>query len=106
MNRARLVLMLERRRRGIEECFEFKFIRRDGSILWALISASPLQDRNGKFAGSLGMVTDITKRKQMEEKLRKARDDLELRVNERTSELQDAKENLEIINGRASGGDL
>ncbi|MGA9098595.1 MAG: hypothetical protein WB392_06645 [Methanotrichaceae archaeon] len=26
--------MLERRRRGIEESFEFKFIRKDGSFSW------------------------------------------------------------------------
>ena len=32
--RTRLELMLERRRRGIEESFEFKFIRKDGSFSW------------------------------------------------------------------------
>ncbi|MGD0952680.1 MAG: PAS domain S-box protein, partial [Methanotrichaceae archaeon] len=70
--KARLGLMLERRRQGINESFEFKFLRRDGSTLWAISSAAPLRDKDGKFVGSLGMLTDITDRKLMEEELRKS----------------------------------
>ena len=67
--KARLGLLLEHRRQGIIESFEFKFIRKDGLPLWAISSAAPLRDKEGKFAGSLGMLTDITERKRAEEAL-------------------------------------
>ena len=38
-------------------------------LLWALINAKPLFDKDGKFMGSMSMLTDITKRKEAEEAL-------------------------------------
>ncbi|MDM7918228.1 MAG: PAS domain S-box protein [Methanosarcina sp.] len=57
----------EKRQKGIDESHEFKFIRKDGSPLWALVNTKSLFDRNGKFSGSMGMLTDITERKRTEE---------------------------------------
>jgi two-component system, sensor histidine kinase and response regulator len=70
--KARLGFLLERRRQGIYECVEFKFLRKDGSPLWAISSAAPLRDKDGKFIGSLGMLTDITERKKAEEALQES----------------------------------
>jgi PAS domain S-box-containing protein len=64
-----LKLHLEKRRRGINEVYELKLICKDGSPLWALISVKSLFDKGGKFAGSLGMFTDITMRKQEEHRI-------------------------------------
>ncbi len=63
----RLKSLMERRRQGIKESFEHKFLRKNGSPLWVLLSAAPLLDGNGKFIGFLGMLTDITDRKKAEE---------------------------------------
>jgi diguanylate cyclase (GGDEF)-like protein/PAS domain S-box-containing protein len=50
---------------------EFRFRRKDGSELWALLEASPDQDAAGTYRGSLAMVTDVTERRRAEEKLRR-----------------------------------
>jgi PAS domain S-box-containing protein len=60
---------LERRRQGINEQFDFRFKRKDGSALWALLQTSSLQDQNGRYIGALAMLTDVTERKQMEARL-------------------------------------
>jgi len=56
------------------------------------ISHNPVLDWHGKITGAAVYARDITERKKMEQELRKARDDLELRVQERTAELQDSLE--------------
>jgi two-component system NtrC family sensor kinase len=61
---------IERRRRGIHERHDFKFRRKDGSDLWAIVSATPILDARGQFVGVLRMITDITPRKQAEEALK------------------------------------
>ncbi len=49
---------------------EFDMVRRDGSILHALTSATAVTDEDGKFLMSRSMVYDITERKRMERGLR------------------------------------
>lgn len=58
--------MLERRRQGIVEQFDFKLQHKDGSDVWTLISTRPLYDEAGCYAGALGMLADITQRKLSE----------------------------------------
>jgi PAS domain S-box-containing protein len=59
----------EQRKGGLAEQLEFCFRRKDGSRLWALLSASPMFDENGTFMGALAMVADITERKLLEDQL-------------------------------------
>ncbi len=67
----------ESRKRGVKESYEFRFRRKDGRPVWTLIGAAPRFDPEGRFLGTLVMVTDITERKQAEESLREARDYLD-----------------------------
>ncbi len=59
----------EKRRQGIDDSYELKLMRKDGSFIWGLISAKSLFNKKGKFIGYLGMLTDITERKKAEEAL-------------------------------------
>lgn len=43
---------------------------RDGSDVWALVSAQPLYDEEGMFTGALAVVSNITLRKKAEDALR------------------------------------
>ena len=54
------------------ESRDLRFLRRDGGELWGLVSASPIVSRDGSLVGTVGMVTDITERKQAEERLRRS----------------------------------
>ncbi|GEM_PF-375460 len=60
---------MNRRRGGVAERYERKLRRRDGSTLWALVSATPIMDERGTFQGSFAMFTDITERREAEEAL-------------------------------------
>lgn len=60
---------LQRRQQGIKENYDFRFRRQDGSDLWAIVSSNPIFDDQGKFAGRLAMLVDVTERKQAEQAL-------------------------------------
>lgn len=62
---------LEKRQQGISEELDFKFRHKDGSDLWAIVAANPIME-DGVYVGALAMVTDITERKKVLEKLRES----------------------------------
>jgi PAS domain S-box-containing protein len=67
----------ERCRQGVRERRDLPLRRKDGTVLWASVTSSPLVDPDGRFTGALGMVTDITDRKRAEQKLRESQASLE-----------------------------
>jgi PAS domain S-box-containing protein len=60
-----------------------------------MVSASPIYDEHGKLMGTVHVARDVTERKLAEEALKKAHDELEMRVKERTAELAEANELLQ-----------
>ena len=56
--------------------------------------SSPLIDSNSKHYGRIWYFSDITERKRVEEELQKARDELEIRVEQRTRDLARVNEEL------------
>jgi diguanylate cyclase (GGDEF)-like protein/PAS domain S-box-containing protein len=51
---------------------EKRYFRKDGSIFWADLSVSAVYDDDGQIAYLLGIVVDITERKQLEQQLHQA----------------------------------
>ncbi|WP_272700060.1 hybrid sensor histidine kinase/response regulator [Desulfovibrio sp. Fe33] len=78
---------IEKGRAGEASQYERRFVRKDGSEVWTLISASPQLDAEGRFSGVFSMITDITPVRIAQANLKIAYDELEKRVVERTDEL-------------------
>ncbi|OUC11754.1 MAG: hypothetical protein B0A82_26560 [Alkalinema sp. CACIAM 70d] len=51
---------------------ELRFLHRDGAIVWGLAQAVPERNAQGQVVGFIGSVTDISDRKQSEERLQLA----------------------------------
>jgi len=60
--------------RGETEAYslEKRFVRKDGSVIWASLSVSAIRDESGRFESAIGLMSDITERKHMEEALRES----------------------------------
>lgn len=71
---------------------------KDGRQIHISLTVSPIQDGSGKIIGASSIARDITERKRMEEALRKAYEELEMKVQQRTMELAEKSTHLEEIN--------
>ncbi len=57
--------------------FEKRYLRKDGQVVWGHASLACVMDANSQPAYCVGLVQDITERKQMEEELRRANRELD-----------------------------
>ena len=81
--------ILQRLRNG-ERIDHYESIRlsKSGKQIDVSLTISPVKGSDGRVLGASKIARDITERKQAEEALRKVYDELELRVSERTAELE------------------
>jgi len=61
---------------------------------WLFFTAAPIKGADGETVGSIETLWDTTERKEAQEALQKAHDELEMRVEERTAELSKVNEEL------------
>lgn len=97
---------LDRRAHGMRERHESVFLNRNGSRVYVIVEATPVYDNDGKYAGSLAGIQDITDRKKAEGELEKYSRELERMVEERTKALKDAQGQLITAEKLATLGEM
>ncbi len=77
---------------------EYRYLKKDGSIIFIYDRGFVLHDELEKPIRMVGSMQDITERKKAEEKILQLNQELEQRVKDRTTELENANKDLEEIN--------
>jgi PAS domain S-box-containing protein len=75
---------------------EYRLIASDGRVVGVRDQARLVRDESGNASTWQGIMLDITSQKDLEERLRQSNDDLEFRVLQRTSELEEANEMMTL----------
>ena len=91
-------VFVARARRGLHEVGDWTCIRQDGTRVPVSLTVTALRDEAGRIVGFVGLLTDLTERRQAEEALRLHKDELEATVRQRTAELQLARDAAEAAN--------
>jgi len=76
---------------------ELRNYRKNGELFWNELFISPISIHDGKVSHFIGVQNDITRRKNAEENLAYEREQVELKIQERTKELKENKEYLDSI---------
>ena len=81
-----------------EAIFEIRYLRKDGTLFSAESSGVGIYDDAGELMGFIGLVLDLTERKQAEAAQRRYQDELEKTVHLRTAELRLARDAAQAAN--------
>jgi PAS domain S-box-containing protein len=90
----RLLAAAESQRRTEDEGWR---VRKDGSRFWANAIINVLRKEDGSLYGFAKVTRDLTERKKAEDHIRKLNAELELRVRNRTAQLEAANKELEAF---------
>jgi PAS domain S-box-containing protein len=82
---------------------EYRFLHEDGTETWVLGWIGAERNQNGELLGYLGSITDISDRHRIEQQLQKSRQELEQRVEQRTTELAKSTVALRDSQARLDG---
>lgn len=63
----------KRRKSGEASVYEIQIRKKNGEMIWVLISGAPIFNQEGEVAGSIGIHYDITARKKLEHDIKEAK---------------------------------
>ena len=75
--------------------FEKRYVKKDGSLLYGLVSAQIIRDAEEENQFFVAQIVDITNRKEEEQQMVESKKRLEQEVKARTLELQEANKDME-----------
>jgi PAS domain S-box-containing protein len=90
-------------RKGTPYQFEKRYLRKDGSVIWVNVSASPICNDRRKTQSAIAVIVDITDRKKAEAALKKSQLQLEELVERRTQALRETNVELKSEIERRKG---
>jgi PAS domain S-box-containing protein len=80
----------------VYENLEMGILWPDGRAGTLIVNTAPIKDPGGRVLGAVGAFKDVTDLVEQREALRRARDELEVRVQDRTADLVRAKRMIEV----------
>ena len=78
---------VELRKRGLTDTYDIKMIKKNQEVIDVRITGKPLFNKANQFIGSIAIMRDVTKERQLEDRLRQTNEELEAQVQKRTREL-------------------
>ena len=78
---------IELRKKGVSDSYEVQIIKKNNEIIDVKIFGQPLFNSHNQYIGSIAIIRDISKEKQLEDELRRTNEELEAKVQKRTREL-------------------
>lgn len=76
---------------------ELRGKKKNGELFWESVLISPIINENGEILNYLAIKEDITNRRNAEDAIRKLNSELEMRVQERTAQLEEVNKELEAF---------
>lgn len=77
----------ELRRKGISDIYEARMYRKNKELIDVRITGKPLLNSAGIYIGAIAIIEDITRERELEDRLRRTNEELEAKVQKRTREL-------------------
>ena len=86
------------RKSALEGAYELEYFFPTAEAgVWMFVTAAPIRGSGGEIASVIHTIQDITARKQLQEVLQRAKQELEVKVQERTADLEEANTALSVM---------